>query len=138
MNRTHAFHLSWTLPVTLFASIAFSVGASSALGQTIASPAAQNSVPTIVLSGPKGDRMTLVHSADGGWQLQSGWATGQQDDTPRPTETVYSDVRSSEADDLPVLERPLTVFVDGPTGYTFIYLLDEGWKFVGQVAHSNR
>jgi hypothetical protein len=50
---------------------------------------------------------------------------------------VYSDVRTSEADNQSVLERPLTVFVDGPTGYTFIYLLDEGWRFVGQVADSN-
>jgi hypothetical protein len=32
------------------------------------------------------------------------------------------------------LARPLTVFVDGPTGFTFMYVLDEGWKFVGRVA----
>jgi hypothetical protein len=138
MNRTRTFHLSWTLPVSMFASIAFSAGASSALGQTIASPAVQNPVPTIMLSGPTGDRLTLVHSPDAGWQLQAGWAPGGQDDSPRSTKTVYSDVRSSEIDNQPVLERPLTVFVDGPTGYTFIYLLDEGWKFVGQVANSNR
>lgn len=137
MNRTRTFHLSWTLPVTMFASIALSAGASSALGQTIASPAPQNSAPTIMLSGPTGDRLTLVHSPDAGWLLQAGWVPGQ-DDSARPTKAVYSDVRSSEADDQSVLERPLTVFVDGPTGYTFIYLLDEGWKFVGKVADSNR
>ena len=68
----------------------------------------------------------------------AGWGPGQQDDALRSTKAVYSDVRSSEADDQPVLERPLTVFVDGPTGFTFIYLLDEGWKFVGQVANANR
>jgi hypothetical protein len=28
----------------------------------------------------------------------------------------------------------LTVFVDGPTGFTFMYVLDEGWKFVGRIA----
>jgi hypothetical protein len=138
MNRTTTFHLSWTLPVTIFASIALSAGASSALGQTIAPPAAQNSVPTIMLSGPTGDRLTLVHSPDAGWPLQAGWASGQQDDSPRSTKAVYSDVRSSQADNRPVLERPLTVFVDGPTGFTFIYLFDEGWKFVGQVADSKR
>ena len=138
MKSTRTFHLSWTLPLTMVASIALSTGASSALGQTIASPAAQNSLPTIMLSGPKGDRLTLVHSPDAGWQLQAGWPSGQQDDAPRSTKAVYSDVRTSEADSQPVLEHPVTVFVDGPTGYTFIYLLDEGWKFVGHVADSNR
>jgi hypothetical protein len=139
MNRTRTFHLSWTLPLTMFASIALSAGASPALGQAIASPpAAQSSAPTIMLSTPKGDRLTLVHSPDAGWQLQGGWPSGQQDDSARPTKAMYSDVRSSEADTRPVLERPLTVFVDGPTGYTFIYLLEEGWRFVGQVADGNR
>jgi len=134
MNRTRNLHLSWTLPLTILASITLSAGAPSALGQTIASPPAQNSVPTIMLSGPKGDRLTLVHSPDAGWQLQAGW----QDDSPQLTTAVYSDVLSSEADDRPVIERPLTVFVDGPTGYTFIYVLDEGWRFVGQVANGKR
>ena len=137
MNRTRTFHLSCTLPLAMFASVALSTGASSALGQTIASPPAQNSVPTITLSGPTGDRLTLIHSPDAGWQLQAGWPSGQHD-APRSTNAVFSDVRSSETDNQPVLERPLTVFVDGPTGYTFIYLFDEGWKFVGQVADSNR
>ena len=138
MNRTRTFHLAWTLPVIVFASIAFSADASSALGQTVATPPAQNSAQTIMLSGPTGDRLTLVHSPDAGWQLQAGWVPGQQDDALRSTKAVYSNVRSSEADNQPVLERPLTVFVDGPTGFTFIYLLDEGWKFVGQVANGNR
>jgi hypothetical protein len=26
------------------------------------------------------------------------------------------------------LNEPLTVFVDGPTGSTFMYVLDEGWN----------
>ena len=136
MNRTSTFHRSFTLPLTMLASIALSAGVSSALGQTIASPAAQSSVPTIVLTGPTGERLTLVHSSDAGWQLQAGWPSVQTN-APRPTEAVFSNTAPPEADQ-PVLEQPLTVFVDGPTGYTFIYLLDEGWKFVGRVAESNR
>jgi hypothetical protein len=31
-------------------------------------------------------------------------------------------------------DEPLTVFVDGPTGYTFVWIRDAGWKFVGQLA----
>jgi len=31
-----------------------------------------------------------------------------------------------------------TVFVDGPTGFTFIYVLDDGWKFVGRIVEQDR
>lgn len=31
-------------------------------------------------------------------------------------------------------DEPLTVFIDGPTGYTFVWVRDAGWKFVGQMA----
>lgn len=34
--------------------------------------------------------------------------------------------------------EPLTVLIDGPTGYTFVWSQDEGWKFVGQVAGEAR
>jgi hypothetical protein len=30
--------------------------------------------------------------------------------------------------------EPHTVFIDGPTGYTFVWSRDRGWKFVGEVA----
>jgi len=30
------------------------------------------------------------------------------------------------------------VFVDGPTGFTFIYVLDDGWKFVGRIVEQDR
>jgi len=138
MNRMRTFQLSWTLPIAMVAAITLSANASTALGQTPAYPVAQNTVPTVTLSGPKGDRLTLVHSLETGWQLQAGWPAALPDDSPRMTKTVLSDVRSAPADDPSVLEHPLTVFVDGPTGYTFIYVLDEGWKFVGQVAGSPR
>jgi hypothetical protein len=137
MNRTSTFSLSWTLPLAFFAAIALSTGTSPALGQTIASPAAENSTPTIMLSGPKGDPLTLIHSPDGGWQLQAGWPSQQQEYFARSADAVFSEVDSSQTDAQQVVERPLTVFVDGPTGYTFIYLQDEGWKFVGQVARRN-
>jgi hypothetical protein len=122
----------------MFAAVALGANATTALGQTPAYPAAQNAMPTITLSGPKGDRLTLVRSPEGGWQLQAGWPPVPADASPRIAEAVFSDIALAAADDRPVLESPLTVFVDGPTGHTFIYVLDEGWKFVGQVAGSVR
>jgi hypothetical protein len=31
------------------------------------------------------------------------------------------------------VDEPLTVFIDGPTGFTFVWMRDAGWKFVGRV-----
>src|SRR5262245_58145431 len=104
MKRSYRFTMSWVL-------IAVLVGAPAFFGQAaLASVETQNAAPTIFLSGPSGERFTLVRSEDDGWRLQAGQQT---------------------------LERPLSVLVDGPTGFTFIYVLDEGWKFVGRVADGN-
>ena len=138
MNGTRTFQSSWTLPIAMFAAIALTANASIALGQTPAYQSVQNAQPTITLSGPKGDRLTLVHSPESGWELQAGWPAQRSDDSPRITRASFSDVRPTGADERPVLERPMTVFVDGPTGYTFVYLFDEGWKFIGEVADSAR
>ena len=131
MKRSRRFSMSWYLPIAVLAGSALAAGASALLGQAALAPAeTQNGAPTIFLSGPGGDRFTLVRSADDGWRLQPGWNTEG---------TGWSKAALAASGAPPVaaqqtLERPLTVFVDGPTGFTFMYLLDEGWRFVGRVA----
>src|SRR5262245_25375859 len=103
MRRSYTFAMSWRLLIA-----ALLVGTPALFGQAaLASAGMQNAAPTLFLSGPGGERFTLVRSADDGWRLQAGWSaegTGEQS-----------------------LERPLSVLVDGPTAFTFIYVLDEGW-----------
>jgi hypothetical protein len=36
------------------------------------------------------------------------------------------------------VKQPLTVFIDGPSGYTYVWMRDEGWKFVGRIAGRSR
>jgi len=85
---------------------------------------------SIAIDGPKGAPFRLVYNADNGWQFadysatklvsaaQPAGPTGLIE--PLPTETLQS------------------VFVDGPTGYVFVYVIDEGWRFVGSVADGKR
>jgi hypothetical protein len=28
----------------------------------------------------------------------------------------------------------MTVFIDGPTGFTYVWMRDQGWKYVGRLA----
>ena len=85
---------------------------------------------SIAVDGPKGASFRLIHNAGDGWQFADYAATrlvsaSQQAGPtgliePLPTETLES------------------VFVDGPTGYVFVYVIDEGWRFVGSVADRKR
>ena len=91
----------------------------------------------ILLSGPGEEPSTLVYSLEGGWRLHAGWETA---DTG--SELSMKPVMGAEPglppQERPVIEHPLTVFVDGPTGFTYIYLFDKGWKFVGRIAQERR
>lgn len=118
MKRSRTLLSNCRLLVTTLAGIALTACASAVFGQaTLPMPQAQSPVPTIFLTGPRGDRFTLTYPAGAGWRLHAGWRAGDR----------------SNVDPAP-LERPLTVFLDGPTGNTFIYVLEEGWRFVGRVA----
>jgi hypothetical protein len=125
--------MSWRLPIAVLAGTALAAGASALSGQAALTPAeTQNAAPAIFLSGPGGDRFTLVRSADEGWRLQSGWNTEGRGRSKAALAAVGAPPVAAQQ----TLERPLTVFVDGPTGFTFVYLLDEGWKYVGRAAGS--
>jgi len=91
---------------------------------------------TLLMSGPDGKPSTLVYSVDGGWRMHAGWSAQAQSDAARPIKAVA--MQPAQPDELPMGERPLTVFVDGPTGFTYVYLFDQGWKFVGHIADEQR
>jgi hypothetical protein len=130
MKRSRTFSMSWRLLIAVLAGTAIAARTSASFGQATLAPAeARNAAPTLFLSGPGGDRFTLVRSADDGWQLQAGWnAAGTASG-----KAVLAAVEETPLPGQQTLERPLSMFVDGPTGFTFIYVLDEGWKFVGRV-----
>ena len=77
---------------------------------------AQEAQPAIFINRPHGEQATLIYSADGGWR----WLVEERSKRAR------------------ALEKPLTVFMDGPTGNTFVYSQQEGWKFVGRIADPRR
>jgi hypothetical protein len=85
---------------------------------------------SIAIDGPKGASFRLVYHAGSGWQFADHSAAKlvsvaeRQGPTgliePLPTDTLQS------------------VYVDGPTGFVFVYVIDEGWRFVGSVADAKR
>lgn len=139
MKHSHAFPSFWTSPAATLAGIALTACASAVSGQvTLPLSEAQSSAPTVLLNGPTGSRSTLVHSVDAGWRLYAGWPAEIRSNAARSMNAALSTPGALPADEQSALEHPLTVFVDGLTGYTFIYVFEEGWKFIGRVADTSR
>src|SRR4051812_5008548 len=64
---------------------------------------------TLYIEDSAGQPLRLIHTQGLGWSRQSNEITA----------------RASE---------PLAVFVDGPSGYVYVWIRDEGWRFTGHLA----
>ena len=100
--------------------------AAAALGSLLVLAAMATSAQTakgapvnILLSGPGGEPSTLIYTPEGGWRLHEGWGSADAPSEPAMKAAVSKETPAAEG----MTERPLTVFVDGPTGFTYIYLL---------------
>jgi hypothetical protein len=82
---------------------------------------------TLVVQPPEGSTVELIYVPDNGWTLDDRDASRK-----RAEGRVTPAVASQQKEDA-VANRPLTVFIDGPTGYTYVWIRDEGWKFVGRI-----
>ena len=83
----------------------------------------------------------MVQSASGGssrltYVENDGWRLDDSDASLKPGEVRVTPVTTQP--DLPGAKQPLTVFIDGPSGFTYIWVRDEGWKFVGRIAARSR
>ena len=78
--------------------------------------------PAQVLSlrGPGGEPAQLVRVSGVGWTYGGKATSGGDGDAALRSTSISTPMQS-----------PLSVFIDGPTGYTFVYIQDAGWKFVG-------
>ena len=83
---------------------------------------------TIFLEDSQGHSFRLAHLSRCGWK----YISSREESGPSLS---FSPVAESRADT--PTDDPLAVFVDGPTGYTFAYTQDAGWKFVGHVTNDN-
>lgn len=95
---------------------------SSSQKATVASPL------TLLVEAPTGVTLQLRYVQDAGWSFVH--RAGDSESPPKitPTATEARPAQKSE------LTKPLTVFIDGPTGFTYVWLRDAGWKFVGRIA----
>ncbi|CDY79237.1 hypothetical protein BGLT_01932 [Caballeronia glathei] len=92
---------------------------------------AEDAPLTLNLEAPSGGTVQLVYRERDGWSFGGAAVQPQRVATSLPAARATPD-EGAEAD------KPLTVFIDGPTGYTYVWVADQGWKFVGKVTQRIR
>jgi hypothetical protein len=104
---------------------------------TIAEPrrASRGSPLTLYMKDVSGNAFRLIHVQGMGWKYAEGWKSPD-----RAAESLFRKVAFWSTTPAPAAkaavpdDEPLTVFIDGPSGFTYVWNRDEGWKFVGKVA----
>ncbi|HSL71620.1 MAG TPA: hypothetical protein VK864_15340 [Longimicrobiales bacterium] len=92
--------------------------------------ASQGPANTIRLAGAHGETLQLAYFAGCGWK----YIAAHRNVSPVSILKVGYRPAGAPQDEGSILpEDPTTVFIDGPTGYTFAWTPAGGWKFVGQL-----
>jgi hypothetical protein len=81
---------------------------------------------TVFIQPPAGRTMRLTYSVSDGWHASTTRGAATQ-----VAGAAYAIASQTEAE--PETGQPMTVFIDGPSGFTYFWIPDVGWKFVGRV-----
>ena len=90
---------------------------------------------TVFLEDADGNAFQLVHCRGSGWKYVAGGKSDDGEGNLAIRKIEFSPISAAQAG-TPALptDDPMAVFIDGPTGYTFAWTNDGGWKFVGHIA----
>ena len=90
---------------------------------------------TLPLRGPNGSASQLIYVHGSGWKhVAEAAPDGHESDIALQSLGSAVPVRSPQAlSSATSTEYPPAVFIDGPTGYAFIWTHDSKWKFVGRI-----
>jgi hypothetical protein len=90
--------------------------------------AADNAPLTLDVQTPTGATARLTYADDDGWRLDD------RDARLKPTEARITQASTEPLTEASGGERPMTVFIDGPTGFTYVWMREQGWKYVGRLS----
>ncbi|SAK80355.1 hypothetical protein AWB79_05175 [Caballeronia hypogeia] len=117
------------LTILAFGATCALSAAATAVDNADARPIAVDGGPlTLTLQTPAGGTSRLTYADEDGWRLED------RDASLKPTEARITPASVEPQKATSGAERPMTVFIDGPTGFTYVWMRDQGWKFVGRLS----
>jgi len=130
--------VSYAADVASETSIAGLMGTGqSTLATASAEPrrAGRGSPFTLYAEDPNGNAFRLVRVEGGAWKYAEGWRPPARAGNWLFRKTGFgSTIPAPVATEAVPDEEPLSVFIDGPSGFMFVWNRDSGWKFVGKAA----
>ena len=81
---------------------------------------------SMLVEDPAGNRVRLTHLPGSGWKYESSKRAAAP---LRKTALQSAGAASSEGD----ANVSLSVFIDGPSGFTYVWNRDKGWTFIGKL-----
>jgi hypothetical protein len=97
--------------------------------------AGRGSPLTLYMEDPNGDAFRLVHVQGTGWKFAESWKSPDRAGHSLFRKAAFWSTTPAPAPKEEVADdEPLTVFIDGPSGFTYVWNRDAGWKFVGKIA----
>jgi hypothetical protein len=91
---------------------------------------------TLYMEDSNGKPFRLVHVQGAGWRYAEGWKSPNSTSAWLLRKVAFWSTASARpAPGAPSDDEPLTVFIDGPSAFTFVWDRDGGWKFVGTIAN---
>ncbi|MET3232624.1 UNVERIFIED_ORG: hypothetical protein ABIC54_004832 [Burkholderia sp. 1263] len=82
---------------------------------------------TLLVDPPEGGTLRLTYVPLDGWKLDTANGASTQ------AEGRVSPVGASRLKEKRAASEPMTVFIDGPSGFAYVWTQDRGWKFTGRV-----
>ena len=80
---------------------------------------------TMLVEDPAGNTVRLTHVPGAGWKYEP--AARAKSPLRKAALGVAPAAADADAD------ASLTVFIDGPSGFTYVWNRDGGWKFIGKL-----
>ncbi|ACC75662.1 hypothetical protein PPMP20_16440 [Paraburkholderia phymatum] len=129
MKRSDTGRTSIVPRWSVIAALAAAGSTCLAAGSAEVGPAAASSARgplTLMIQSPAGGVVRLTYVPDEGWKA----------DPAVSVERAAASVPPSEANSAldEATHKPMTVFIDGPTGFTYFWSREHGWKFVGRLS----
>ena len=112
-----------------------------ALAPAIAEPrrSGPGSPHTLYMEDINGNAFRLIHVQGTGWKYAEGWEVPDSAAASLSRKATFRSTPSARpAKQAVPADEPLTVFIDGPSGFTFVWDREGGWKFVGMIVDKDQ
>jgi hypothetical protein len=96
--------------------------------------ATRGSPLTLYIEDSSGAAFRLVRVQGTGWRYAAGWKSPESAAVSLWHKVSRPKTPARPAGEAIPDEEPLTVFIDGPSGFTFVWNQESGWKFVGKIS----